>query len=214
MFKTLAMSLAIVVVSSFSQFTQANEIDIHNPYKMVDQVASKTFSRIKREKANIEKNPDVLRDIVSQELMPYVDSKYAALKVLGKYYRNYPKEMVYEYINDFEPYIVSTYANALTYYNDQTVEFEPEKDFTNEKQVSVKALVKDSGKPDIKLTFIVRKNNETGEWRAYDMVVEGISLVSSKQSEFESILRQQGLQTVIDLIKDKSKQKIEITATK
>lgn len=213
MFKVLAMSL-VIVVSSFSSTAWAENIDTSNPYKMVDQVASKTFSRIKREKSNIEKNPEVLRDIVSQELMPYVDSNYAAMKVLGKYYRNYPKEKVYEYINDFQPYIISTYANALTYYNDQIVEFEPEKDFSDEKQVSVKAIVKDPGKPDIKLAFVVRKDRKTGAWQAYDMVVEGISLVSSKQSEFESILRQQGLQTVIDLMKDKTNQKIDISPEK
>ncbi|WP_416307448.1 phospholipid-binding protein MlaC [Neptunicella sp. SCSIO 80796] len=213
MFRILAMSFAIIV-SSLSAAAWAADIDTTNPYKMVDQVATKTFGRIKSEKANIEKNPEVLRDIVSQELMPYVDSNYAAMKVLGKYYRNYPKEKVYEYINDFQPYIVSTYANALTYYNDQTVEFEPEKDFSDEKQVSVKAIVKDPGKPDIKLAFIVRKDRKTGAWQAYDMVVEGISLVSSKQSEFESILRQQGLQTVIDLMKEKTSQKIDINPEK
>jgi len=213
MVRTLAITLAIMV-ASLSSATWAADIDTSNPYKMVDQVATKTFSRIKREKSNIENNPEILRDIVSQELMPYVDSNYAAMKVLGKYYRNYPKEKVYEYINDFKPYIVSTYANALTYYNDQTVEFEPEKDFADEKQVSVKAIVKDPGKPDIKLAFIVRKDRKSGAWQAYDMVVEGISLVSSKQSEFESILRQQGLQTVIDLMKDKTSQKIDINPEK
>ena len=44
----------------------------------------------------------------------------------------------------------------------------------------------------------MRKSKTTDEWKAYDMVAEGISLLSSKQSEFEGILRQDGIQAVID----------------
>ncbi|MBC3765635.1 MlaC/ttg2D family ABC transporter substrate-binding protein [Neptunicella marina] len=209
MFKKLLFGMA-VVVSALPALAKPVEVDLTNPYAMVNQVATNTFERIKSEKKDIATNPEVLKQIVSDELMPYVDANYAALKVLGKYYRNYPKEKVYEYINEFKPYIVATYANALAYYEDQKVIIEPAHDIGDQKQVNVKALVQDPGKPDVNLTFVVRKDSRSGEWRAYDMVVEGISLVSSKQSEFESILRQQGIDTVIALMKDKSTQKVSV----
>ena len=49
---------------------------------------------------------------------------------------------------------------------------------------------------------------------AYDMVAEGISLLSSKQSEYESILRQDGIQKVIDIMKEKIAQPISLEQAK
>jgi phospholipid transport system substrate-binding protein len=56
----------------------------------------------------------------------------------------------------------------------------------------------------------LRKNQKTNEWKAYDMVAEGISLLSSKQSEFQSILRKDGLQKVIDLMNNAISKPINI----
>ena len=61
----------------------------------------------------------------------------------------------------------------------------------------------DTGKPDIKVAFKVRKDRKSNQWAAYDMVAEGISLLSSKRSEFESILRQDGIEKVIELMQQK-----------
>lgn len=183
-----------------------------DPYKMVQDVASVAFERIKTEQSNIEKDPEILRDIMEQELLPYVDYRFSAFKVLGKHYKNVSKEKRAEFVQVFREYLVTTYALAMGYYDDQTVEFEPPRDFAGKKTVTVRALVKESGKPDIKIAFKVRKNSKTNKWKAYDMVAEGISMLSSKQSEFESILRQQGIDVVIDLMKSKIDQPITLQA--
>ena len=65
-----------------------------------------------------------------------------------------------------------------------------------DKMVSVDALITESGKPDIHLTFQMRKNKKTGEWKAYDLIVEGISLLSSKQAEFNSRINKLGIDQV------------------
>ena len=62
-------------------------------------------------------------------------------------------------------------------------------------------MVKDTDRPDIKIAFKVRKSR-SNDWKAYDMVAEGISLLSSKRSEFESILRQDGIQKVIEIMRE------------
>jgi phospholipid transport system substrate-binding protein len=75
-------------------------------------------------------------------------------------------------------------------------------------------VVKEPGRPNINLAFKLRKNKNTNEWRAYDMVAEGISLLSSKQSEFQSILRKDGIQKVIDLMNNTINQPINIDSQK
>ncbi|MDO6695101.1 ABC transporter substrate-binding protein [Aliiglaciecola sp. 3_MG-2023] len=203
--KLASIALLVVGLSANGQ-----TIDETNPYSMVKDVASQTFDRIKREKQKITEDPEVLRAIMKEELLPHVDYKFSAFKVLGKYVTKAEKSQLQEFVAVFREYLVTTYAVAMGYYDDQTVVFEPESDFENERSVTVRAIVKDGERPDIKIAFKVRKDRKTNEWKAYDMVAEGISMLSSKQSEFESILRQQGIDKVIELMREKIEQPISL----
>jgi phospholipid transport system substrate-binding protein len=174
-----------------------------NPYQLLENVATKTFARIKVEHDQIQEDPEMLRDVMEQELLPYIDYNFSALKVLGKHFRTVPKEKIPEFIQVFRQYLITTYALAMTYYTGQEVIFQPIREVGNDSTVTVRAVVKEPGRPDINISFKLRKNTRTNEWKAYDMVVEGISLLSSKQSEFESILRQEGIQKVIDIMQKK-----------
>lgn len=191
-----AFSLLLALTSGFVEAQETN------PYVMLQDVAGKTFSRIKQERAQIEADPELMRNVMEEELLPYVDYNFSALKVLGKYYKKVPREKIPEYISVFRSYLITTYALAMSYYNGQEVQFQPVREVTDEKTVTVRAVVKEPGRPDINLAFKLRKNKKTNKWKAYDMVAEGISLLSSKQSEFESILRKDGLQKVIDVMND------------
>ena len=194
-----------------SGLTQAEEV---NPYVMLEDVATKTFNRIKQERELIEEDPELLRKVMEEELLPYVDYNFSALKVLGKHYKKVPRAKIPEYISVFRSYLITTYALAMGYYNGQDVEFQPVREVTDERTVTVRAVVKEPGRPDINLAFKLRKNKKTNEWKAYDMVAEGISLLSSKQSEFESILRKDGLQKVIDMMKNTINKPISIDPEK
>ncbi len=213
MFKSISQYIAVVFVifSATMSVASAEAVDDKNPYILLEQVGLKTFARIKEEQPNIKQDPEVLRTIVREELVPYIDYRFSAFKVLGKHFRKASKEELIEFVTVFREYLVTTYAVALGYYDDQTVQFAPAKELDpKDKQVVVRALVKDDDRPDIKISFSLRKDNKTNEWKAYDMVAEGISLLSSKQSEFESILRQEGIQRVIDLMKDKIEKPISL----
>jgi phospholipid transport system substrate-binding protein len=196
-----------------SGIAQAQEQKL-NPYVMLEEVATKTFSRIKKERQDIEADPELLRKVMEEELLPYVDYNFSALKVLGKHYKKVPREKIPEYISVFRSYLITTYALAMGYYNGQEVVFQPVRDVTDERTVTVRAVVKEPGRPDINLSFKLRKNKKTNVWKAYDMVAEGISLLSSKQSEFESILRKDGLQKVIDMMKNTIDRPISLDADK
>lgn len=201
------------IVLAFSTMAQAQsqvQNKEQNPYLLLEQVATKTFDRIKSEQPQIKQNPELLKNIVEEELLPYIDYRFAALKVLGKHFRKVPKDRLPEYIEVFRTYLISTYAIALGQYEDQSVEFEPAKDYAKRKDVTVRALVKDPERPDIKIAFKVRKDSRTNQWRAYDMVAEGISLLSSKRSELEAILRQDGLDKVIEVLGKKNTQPISL----
>lgn len=198
-------NVALILIALFSHNLSHAQSDMesNNPHTMIQAAASETFSRMKNEQALIAQDPEHLRTIMRENLLPHVDYKYSAFMVLGNQARNVPKQQLGEFVNVFREYLVTTYANAMGYYDDQTVAFEPAGNYDDKKIVTVRALIQDTGKPDIKVAFKVRKDRKTNQWAAYDMVAEGISLLSSKRSEFESILRQDGIEKVIELMQQK-----------
>ena len=205
-------TLLVMVVLPVSAQDSLPEVNTQDPYKMVEQVGNRTFERIKTSKDDIAANPEILRDIMEQELLPYIDYQYSAFKVLGKHLdmKKTDRETLIEYIRVFRQYLVTSYADALSYYDDQEVVFAPAEEFDGDKNVTVRALIRDGDRPDIKVAFKVRKSGKADEWKAYDMVAEGISMLNSKRSEFESILRQDGIDAVIALMRDKIGKPVEL----
>lgn len=211
--------LALVLVSSAADASTNNNVKMDEPYTMVQQVAENTFNRISADQEKIKADAEHLRAVVEQELLPYIDYNYAAYKVLGSYIqkiRNIEDEQekkqeivkLRQFIEVFKNYLVATYAGVFTQYNQQKVEFEPVQNIGDDKIAMVRTKIVESGKPDINIAFKVKKDSK-GEWRAFDMVAEGISLLDAKQSELHGILRTEGLDYVIDLLDKKSKLPIQ-----
>lgn len=209
--------LALLAVSAvlFAQTVSADEVKFDDPNKMIRQVADQTFARIKKDQPKIEKDKEYLRVIVEEELMPYIDYKYAALRVLGSEVskvRAITDESekaqaikdIQRFIGVFKEYLVATYAGVFTQYTNQQVQFAAEQPFKGKDVVIIRTKIVEAGKPDIRIDFKVREDRG-GEWRAYDMIAEGISLLDAKQSELQGILRQKGIDKVSDLLEQKSK---------
>ncbi|MDF2156001.1 phospholipid-binding protein MlaC [Vibrio sp. CAU 1672] len=189
------LSSIFAILLSFG--VSAMEVDKTEPYKMMKQVAEATFERLKAEQPKIQQEPNRLKVIVDEELMPYVNEQYAALKLLGPNLKGAKREDVGEFIKAFRAYLVTSYAQVLTQYSDQLIEFGPEPLLDDSRRItSIRVEIVDAPRPNIKLEFKLRKDNKTGEWLAFDMVAEGISLLSSKQSEWSAQIRQQGILAV------------------
>ncbi len=202
-------ALLLVAISSFQSLAQQATVPTYtDPYKMMEVLADKTFQRIAREQTEIKKNPEILRTIVTEELVPYIDSRYAAGYVIGNSVKlnTVPKEDFNTFVTAFQNYMVGTYAGVFTQYRDQKVIIEPGTPLDPSKKIiTIKTRVIDPGKPDIKIEFKLRRIKDANNWLVFDMVAEGISLLDSKRSEFGSLIRQQGLKSVATLLDEKAK---------
>ncbi|TGD18517.1 phospholipid-binding protein MlaC, partial [Salmonella enterica subsp. enterica serovar Poona] len=116
MFKRLMM-VALLVIAPLSAATAADQ---SNPYKLMNEAAQKTFDRLKNEQPKIRANPDYLRDVVDQELLPYVQVKYAGALVLGRYYKEATPAQREAYFAAFREYLKQAYAQALALSHGQT----------------------------------------------------------------------------------------------
>ncbi|MFQ3250989.1 MAG: phospholipid transport system substrate-binding protein [Glaciecola sp.] len=203
----LSIMTAVVLMVPAATFAAEEQDD---PYVMINKVASLTFERMKREKDLIRENPELLRVVMEEELLPYIDYRFSAFKVLGKYANKVPREKLLEFVSVFREYLITSYAVALGYYDDQLVEFAPAMEFDGRSDVTVRAVIKDGDRPDIKVAFKVRKDRQSDQWQVYDMVAEGISLLTNKRTEFESILRQDGIDKVIELMRKSISEPIKL----
>ena len=95
--------------------------------------------------------------VVEQELMPYINTKYALAKVLGKHYRKLSKAQKTKFRAVFYDYLVVNYANIFTLYDQQQVTYGKAKSFAKKKTVSVKVKIIDSNRPPIAISFKLRK---------------------------------------------------------
>ena len=197
----------IAVVSLFSTYAVAET----NPYALTQQAADKLFGDIKANQSKIKSNPEYLRTIVRNDLMPHVHVRYAAQLVLGKNLSSATNAQREAFFTAFGQFVEQAYAQVLTQYSDQKVQVESAKPLDGKNIVSIRVnLIQSNGAQPIKLDFKWRKNSKSGVWQAYDMAAEGVSMVATKQNEWSGILRQKGIDALTAQVTQSAKQPITL----
>ncbi|MCR5084470.1 MAG: ABC transporter substrate-binding protein [Succinivibrionaceae bacterium] len=176
-------------------------VDTSDPCRLVSAVATETMDEIK---ANRERLGDksFTRDLVRRKMMPHVDSKYAAFRVLGKHLEKTTKQEREDFTAAFTDYIVKSYAEVMGKYEHQElIPPKCDKGPGDAKQTAERFFIHEDGKQDYEVVFKMRKNPKTGEWKAFDMVAENISMLSTKISELDPILQKEGVGAAIEALR-------------
>lgn len=190
--------LLLVIIFTFSTASYAAD-NKQSPNELLNEVANTLFGQIKTANLQGSSKSESMHKIVEQYLMPHIDIKYVSFKLLGKHARKMPKDRINDFFTAVQNHLVGTYANALMNYDDQQVIFDDRASKVNNKYATVKTRIINADKPSIDLQFKLRKS-KAGDWKIYDMVAEGISLLSAKQKEISGRITQQGLeQTIVAL---------------
>lgn len=196
-FSTFASSDANTRFSLEANITKFEQTD--SPFKLVRNIGEQVFSAVKLAKQDEQEFVQAnMQLIVEQLLMPYVDVPFASYKVLGTNLKSSTKEERQLFIQAMAKNLIQTYSTALAQYNDQSITYESDKDTKNSNLVAVKTELVSAERPPIDITFKMRKNKRSGEWKAYDLVVEGISLIDSKRAELAKPLRVNGVRYVAE----------------
>ncbi|AEX53841.1 phospholipid-binding protein MlaC [Rahnella aquatilis] len=207
MFKRLVIAALLVVMAPLANAA----VDKTNPYSVMNEAANKTFTRLKTEQPKIKQDPNYLRQIVREELLPYVQIKYAGALVLGRYYQQATPAQREAYFAAFSEYLQQAYGQALAMYNGQSYTVQPEQSYAGKDIIAIRVTITDpNGRPPVRLDFQWRKNSRTGEWQAYDMIAEGVSMISTKQNEWADILRQKGIDGLTARLKQAAAQPITL----
>ncbi|KNE84857.1 phospholipid-binding protein MlaC [Aggregatibacter aphrophilus] len=187
--RCLAKTLVIFTALFAVQQVMAED----TPYDLTKQVSDKLFSDIKSSQSKIKQNPNYLKTIVRQDLMPYVHVKYAGSKILGQNYKTVTQEERDRYFAVLDKYIEQVYAQVLTMYSDQSIQIGKIKEESASLAIVNVKVAQPNNQPPLNVDFYWYKNSKTGQWQVYDMTAGGASMVNTKQQEWSPIIRKQGL---------------------
>ncbi|OQK15228.1 hypothetical protein AU255_18900 [Methyloprofundus sedimenti] len=142
-------------------------------------------------------NKTEVRAFVDAAIFPKVDSVRMSALVLGKHWRKASTEQKKQFIAAFKSLLVNTYSATFTeQFDNWTVQYLPLTLKDTDTNITVKTIVSQPGKADAKIDYSMVLRN--GEWKIYDLKVEGISLVISNRETFNQMIRDSGsLDTVI-----------------
>ena len=163
------------------------------PDQVVQQTAKDIFDTVNSKKAELQKDPGQLYDMVSKILLPRFDFALSSQLVLGQAWRTATEEQRKAFQDAFFKYLTHSYADALVKgnYSERNVKIEPYRASSDSDRAMVKTQVQLSGSQPVEVDYMLR--NESGQWKAFDVIIEGISYVHSYHDQFAPEIQKSGL---------------------
>jgi len=185
-----------IMMLIFSQ----NVIGQEDPQGMMKSLTDKVMNALRTNREALKSNPGKIYSLVDTIIIPHADFAEMGRWVVGRNaWQASSDALKQEFIKEFKTLVVRTYASALLGYTDQTVEFLPLRGGAGGERVQVSSLVRQAGKKPLRLDYRLIKQG--GNWKLYDIIIEGISIVQGYRAQFANDARSGGLQAVIDKIR-------------
>ncbi|KTD07090.1 MlaC/ttg2D family ABC transporter substrate-binding protein [Legionella jamestowniensis] len=185
-------SIIVIGILSLTQLLWAQS----SPLPMLEHTANQIIDTLKDNKANLKNNPRIIHQAVQRYLLPNVDVSGMSRSVLGRQAWNKatPSERQ-QFAQEFTQLVIRTYATPLAEYTDEKIKFLPIRGSLENRFLRVNSVIIRSNGQNIPLSYsLVSKN---GNWKIYDLSVEGVSLLQSFRSQFAEALRNSSMQEII-----------------
>jgi phospholipid transport system substrate-binding protein len=165
------------------------------PQELVEDSAKRMLAELDANRATYAKDPAKLESLVANVLLPNFDTEYAARLVLGATWRTATPEQRKRFVDAFYHALLRNYGNALLNFTAGNLVILPYKGAPGDTTATVRCEVKKSTGEKVPVNFTLRKTDQG--WKAWDVVIEGISYVKSFKTDFGAEIEQKGLDEVI-----------------
>jgi phospholipid transport system substrate-binding protein len=173
------------------------------PQELVENSAKRMLVELDANRAMYAKDPAKLDNLVATVLLPNFDTEYAARLVLGQTWRTATPEQRKRFVDAFYHSLLRNYGAALIDFTADRFVILPYKGDPGDTMATVRTEVKRSSGDKIPVNFSLRKTD--GVWKAWDVVIEGISYVKSFRTDFGAEIEQKGLDEVISRLESGGK---------
>lgn len=201
MFAVVASCAALLLVSAASvaqaqnAAAPARAVDTSGPSQLIESAANIMLAEISLRRAEFRKDPAGLYKLVDNVLLPHFDVNHAARLVLGRHWGSATPVQRQRFVDAFYRSMLNNYGDALVDFTGDRIKVLPYKGDPAAKTASVRTTVKRSNGQLVPVNYSLRLT-EKG-WKAWDVVIEGISYVKSFREDLGAEIDQKGIDAVI-----------------
>jgi phospholipid transport system substrate-binding protein len=173
------------------------------PDALIRNTVDEVTAIIKQDKDIQAGDQKKIQALVDAKVLPHFDFGRMTQLAVGKYWRSASPEQKQALVTEFRNMLVRTYTKVFTVYRDQTIEVKPYKlAVDDETEATVKTLIHKPGSQPIPVDYELKKAADG--WKAFDISIEGVSMVMSYRGTFTSQIQQNGIDGLIKTMADKN----------
>ena len=201
----LSMLLLLGVSNTLPAQATAEE-----PQAVVQSVIEDSIRLLQERREDLARDPAVAQEIVAGTLGPYADVERMSRFVLGRHWRTASPDQRARFVDAFRDYLVFTYGSALREYADEIIEegrdaqidYQVQLDDRNPDRAMVHSHVRLSDGRSFDVSY--RMLERDGDWKVYDVVVEGLSVLLSYKQNLGAQLAQADVDTLITRLRERT----------
>ena len=197
MTKLLAFIGALAV--AFSVRAQGQDL---GPDQLVQKITDDVLAAVKSDKQLAAGDKQKAIKLAEEKVLPYIDFEQATRLAVGRPWNQATAEQKKRLVSEFRNMLVRTYANAIQGYQGQTLKVLPTRGKQDPEDTTVRTQFIRAGGQPLPIDFAMRKTGEG--WKVYDITVEGVSLVMTYRSEFDAVVKQEGIDGLIKRLASKN----------
>jgi phospholipid transport system substrate-binding protein len=193
---SLAIALAVggaIAAPAFAQnAAPATAAQGQSPQQIVQTISDDLAKAIEGHQAELKNDHEKLIAVIDDTFLPHFDIDYASILVLGQNASKASPEQRNRFAKAFYNSITHRYAEGLLNYTRGRVKVLPFTDDLNNKRTVVRTQVMlDDGK-SVSVDYAFRKSS-SGDWKAYDVIIEGISYITNYRNQVDAEIKKEGL---------------------
>ena len=165
------------------------------PSEVVQAAAQGMLQALDKDRAAFRRDPSKVSELVNTYLLPHWDTEYSARLVLGQYWRTATPEQRQHFIDAFYHSLLANYGAALSEFTADRLKIFPTAVDPAKPTATVRTEVKRDNGDRVSVNYYMRKTPQG--WKAWDVVIDGISYVNSYRTDFSAQIEQQGIDAVI-----------------
>ncbi len=169
----------------------------HPAEQLVHDTTESVLERLRADSEKLRADSDLIYPLVEDLVLPHFDFVKMSQWVLGKNWRQADSAQQQQFTDEFRTLLVRTYAKALLEYTDQSMRYLPFHADETTRKVTVKTEIVQAGGPSIPLHYSMYLTTG-GEWKVYDIKVDGVSLVLNYRSSFATEIRNGGIPRLLE----------------
>jgi phospholipid transport system substrate-binding protein len=207
--------LATVTVTSYAaEAAVADKASAGDPQPLLENRIHELLMRLRNNSEAIRKDKSVAYKISDELIVPLIDFPRITRLVIGKYWRDASDTQREELITQIRDLLVRSYVTAMSSYIDDLVSeknmihFMPSNFRPGDRKASVRADIALGGRAPAEVQYQLYY---VGQWKIYDIRIEGISLALTYRTSFGEQINREGLDNLIaQLVERNRKGEVEL----